>query len=307
MKREKMNYTLIVLTKKSNIFSYVGKTLDVETFFKFDVGNSKFVRRTVRALYYFLHIFHLQKLILGKWYKYRESNKIVFMDIVSINDYIVKFVKKHKNSSLIYLWNIYKPIKRYKILLKIKENVFSFDKNDCEIYGFNYFHGFYPNIKFHNERLEFDLFFCGQDKGRKELIYKICKSVDNSKNKILIIDNIKKNINYSEYINLLIKSKCIIEIRQKGQTGDTLRTLESIVFSKKIITNNIKIVKEPYYKVENIFVIEDPENINIAKLNDFMKSEYVGIQSSDIESFYPENWIKSIFELNDNNLDNTIK
>ena len=48
-------------------------------------------------------------------------------------------------------------------------------------------------------------------------------------------------------------SRSIIEIEDIDQNGLTLRSLESIFFGKKLITDNRDIVNYDFYKKENIY------------------------------------------------------
>lgn len=45
-------------------------------------------------------------------------------------------------------------------------------------------------------------------------------------------------ISYQENLDNIRKSKCIVDVVQKGQIGLTLRPLESLFFKKKLLTNN---------------------------------------------------------------------
>ena len=54
-------------------------------------------------------------------------------------------------------------------------------------------------------------------------------------------------MSYYQYLNVLNKSKCILEILQKGGTGNTIRVDEAIAYNKFLITNNVRIKNNPFY------------------------------------------------------------
>ena len=76
---------------------------------------------------------------------------------------------------------------------------------------------------------------------------------------INIIDEkraLSNDIPYTEVQKKIINSKAILEVMQDGQNGYTLRTMESLFFSRKLITDNKAIMEAPFYNKNNIFVID---------------------------------------------------
>lgn len=81
---------------------------------------------------------------------------------------------------------------------------------------------------------------------------------------------INEYVDYFSYIDLVSKSRAIIEINEKNQAGCSLRMMEALFFKKKLITNNISIVKDPYYSRSNVFIVGKD---NEEELETFIKEE----------------------------------
>ena len=62
-------------------------------------------------------------------------------------------------------------------------------------------------------------------------------------------------LSYDKYLEKLSSSVAVLDVLQEGQEGMTLRVMESIYFSKKLITTQKSIVNEDFYNSNNIFII----------------------------------------------------
>ena len=166
------------------------------------------------------------------------------------------------------------PLKRYFLLTMLKLNninVYSFDINDCNKYGFNFHNQIintevYKDLNFDNKDFEYDLFFIGYDKNRSSELTKINNLVPKSNNFIRIIKDhtsikitdlhVEKGYSYSEYLKLLDRSKCVVELCQPNQSGLTTRSLEALYLGKKLITNNVNIKKSELFNENQVFIYD---------------------------------------------------
>ena len=167
----------------------------------------------------------------------------------------------------------------------------------------NYNTTFYlDNIYLNKKRTEFEVLFLGADKGRKSSLINIeSKLTEKGINTYLHIvpdrnssnpENIKE-ISYEEYLNLISKSNVILDFIQDGQSGLTLRTMESLFFKKKLITNDISIMNHDFYNPMNIFVLgRDDES----HLKEFITSTYCEIETAVIEKYDFNNWLERFNE-----------
>ncbi|WP_313490746.1 hypothetical protein [Sphingobacterium multivorum] len=228
--------------------------------------------------------------------------------ILSANQYSFRIAKiidsyNFRNKRLIFwYWNPVDRVGSPRSLSSAWEK-WSFDKRDCEKYQLKYNNTYYFKKFISNTEgngIEYDVSFVGQDKGRLPLLLDIEKQLKRSgislyyhvvkdKTSYLAYDY-KERINYNRILGILKLSKVLLDIVQEGQSGLTLRIMEGLFFSKKIITNNCDVVKYDFYDSNNIFIWGiDPEE----KLVDFIKADYSPISQEVLEAYTVNNWLNN--------------
>lgn len=214
---------------------------------------------------------------------------------------------------IVWYWN---PVSSCKLDLKDLKNVecWSFDKEDCLHYGFKYNTTFYtPDISEDqgSNKIIYDAFFVGEDKGRYFLLKNLEKELNAQGliTKFIITSprwtNIKLNklwkmkkrnydkaISYAEVIHYIKQSKMIVDIYQKGQTGLSLRPMEALFYKKKILTNNKYIKQSNFYNENNIFLLGKD---NVSSIKCFLEKPYQKIDFNILESYSFEAWFKRFF------------
>lgn len=75
-------------------------------------------------------------------------------------------------------------------------------------------------------------------------------------------DFIYNKISLEDTLNLISNSKFVIDIALPNQHGLTIRTFEALANGTKIITNNKEIKNYPFYTSQNIYILEDENDIN---------------------------------------------
>ena len=90
-------------------------------------------------------------------------------------------------------------------------------------------------------------------------------------------------------------SKIILDIAHSNQEGLSFRPYEAMGLRKKLITTNKSIVNYDFYNPNNIFLIEDVNNIVIPE--EFFKSDYEDIDPSVRDKYYIKNWINKIINV----------
>lgn len=140
----------------------------------------------------------------------------------------------------------------------------SYDKNDCEKYGFLYYPTSYTvqDIPDDDSIQESDVFYCGMAKRRYDEILSNFVFFENHKliSDFIVVaseDQIDKRqggihyrstyLPYEEYLQHVKRTNCILELMQGGATGYTLRVWEALVYGKKLLTNNPAILEAPFY------------------------------------------------------------
>jgi hypothetical protein len=101
-----------------------------------------------------------------------------------------------------------------------------------------------------------------------------------------------KPINYNEYMEIVDKSKAIIDTEAPKQTGLTMRTFEVLGKEKKLITTNINIMEYDFYNAANILVI-DRNNPVID--DNFLNKTYKPLSPELYYKYSIDGWLEDIF------------
>lgn len=156
---------------------------------------------------------------------------------------------------------------------------------DANAFGWSYYPDCYSRGDISSKReITTDIVFIGVDKGRSELAWEVYEYMrgNGCKCDFLIVDPKnrpraaepgfkykKRMIPYSEYLDRVQKSNCILEITQRDLNYCTLRTMEALAYGKKLITTNKNIVYEPFYNSKRMQTFSKPEDISL----DFVKKQ----------------------------------
>lgn len=259
--------------------------------------NISFIFRVIRK---FLNKINIYPSILnGNWVKLiHEFDKIILFDNASSKDPVAKYINnriKEDVSLYYYYWNpIFvanstEYIKQYASKFKL----YSFDERDVLKYNIEYNTTIYSKyIILKNCELEYDIYFVGKEKGRFKIIKEL-EDIFNAYdlkfyNYIITKENNLPRVSAEDNLNNISKSKAILDILQKGQSGLTLRVLESIFLKKKLISNNLALKEYKFYNPNNIFIIGYDD---YKDLNEFISSPYVDISQEIVYYYDIEEWI----------------
>lgn len=183
--------------------------------------------------------------------------------------------------------------------------IYSFDKSDCEKYGWVYTTNLYSKTELpENNNPENDVYYIGLDKGRSQQVENIYYMMTEQGIKcdfIIIAENgktfdngkglryLNHRIDYSEVLQGVNNSRCIMEIVQNGQSGMTMRPYEAIFYNKKLLTNNRNIKNMDFYRPDYMMVFSSDEDISI----DFLKDQST-VDYEYHNQYSPINWVKNI-------------
>ncbi|MCS3868280.1 hypothetical protein J3D55_001196 [Chryseobacterium ginsenosidimutans] len=236
----------------------------------------------------------------GDWRKHVTTIDTVIIFATNRFDFIEYLADNYPDIRIIvWYWN---PVFRCFDPSKLKrKNIeyWSFDEDDCKKYNLKFNTTFYfDNIDVDkNEAIKFDVIFLGADKKRKSVLDKINKDLTAIKIKTLfhiVPDKGQPNpqdikpLPYYDYLKLVSQSSCILDYIQAGQSGNTLRPMESIFFRKKLITNDKNIRKERFYDPANIFILDHD---NFENINDFINGSYHEIRSELVNYYDFSTWL----------------
>ncbi len=227
--------------------------------------------------------------------------------------FLKKFRDNHPNTQFIYYsWDSVRYF-NYLPLRPYFDKQFTFDRNDSEQYKINYLPLFYSKefeelsnrvgdtkfdllflASYHSERLRFIISFL--DDNQDKLFVKVILYMSKYRYYLekLKGTRIKKTmvtfkpLSFNSYIELLSKSKAVLDYTPSLQSGLPIRIIEAIGAGKKLITNNKLIERETSIQ-EMVKVYQSGDN-----LKSFLEEDI--IYGEGIKGYSLDNWIKKIIE-----------
>lgn len=233
----------------------------------------------------------------NKKIKKNANNIFVFFDS-NIHVYeknFVHYLKEEYNAHVVLLLvNSIHSIQEHNpnYFRDVFDLVFTTDPSDANKYAFNYLKGVYSKkltleTRFNTE-IEQDIFFVGANKGRLDMLHNVASKLNQyGVNYAINITNVtepeqrhdikvqyNKRMDYDEVIKNVVSSNCILEVVQKGQSGITLRTIEAIIYNKKLLTNNTNIINSDLFNPQYMRVFTDIEDIDVNFILNKEKVDY---------------------------------
>lgn len=121
-----------------------------------------------------------------------------------------------------------------------------------------------------------ELYFCGHDKNRRELLLAIYDRLTAAglRCSYRVVTSVKENqkklgVTYSEWtpydvcVSELRKANCVLEILPEHNNESTLRYREAVIYNRKFLTNNPEIVHMPYYDPRWMRAFASAEDIDL--------------------------------------------
>lgn len=210
---------------------------------------------------------------------------VIYTDVSAARTDCKYLAKKNKDKNITMILTMVNTMARRGSLIEKRlpyfSQVFSFDRKDCERYGFIYHPTNYSMVTMKDiHQITQDAFFVGVSKGRAHILTSIYErlTAGGAKAEFYISGmesgvERRQGIHYNQWISYdqvlknIRKSNCIVEVMDELQEGVTLRTMEAICYNKKLLTNNQSIKYTPYYETGNIQVFNKVDDIDI----DFVK------------------------------------
>lgn len=278
---------------------------------------TKYVPRFIRKKFYYKTLKHeyLKKCkrnddIMFVFSMYKMEDEPYFHNFMSfLKSYYVNAKFVYYSFDIVSTWHNMTP--QY-----IKENfdlILTFDQNDAQKYGFEFYEGIYSKIdgieeKAEKEGLSSDVMFVGADKGKFELLFKIFKYLSDAGKKcdfrlVSLDDGIEEKLKkeykwekfnkgfrilyknsvftfndycpYYKTLSIIGGTKCMLDVPLGTQDGSTIRLQEAVVYGKKLITNLKEVKDKPYYIKENFMVFDKVEDIDVNFIDEpYVKNDY---------------------------------
>lgn len=282
--------TLVLKSNRTEMEQYFIEHMNNE-----DCTAAPYYKSIVKNKYiHYIAVIWMQKLQLpfasfwyGSWKKrIKTYQKIILFDRVWGYE-IIRFLKKNNPNCRIIFWYWNTLIDYDMLPQKYRElcECWTFDPVDAKKFNMNYNNQFYFPQNTQQSVCNIDAIFLGADKGRVSILSEIAEELEKADKsmKIIVVGKSVKDshsaiefcrgeMGYYQYIELMKKSKCIIDVEQKGQTGIALRVLEALMFRKKLITTNDTVKSLEFYTPENIFIWGKDDEKSIGT---FIDSPYI--------------------------------
>lgn len=260
---------------------------------------------------YLAHIPHCS-FFWGDWKKHIKTAKKVIIFDYGYQRGMENYIHKVNPNCEVYLfyWNIITPKRINYKLFTDKTAIYSTDQMDCIKYHFKYNNMFYCERYYepYQSYTENKLFFLGVDKGRadlllylKEIFEKVGIKCDirllvshSNRKKRAELRSIQTNerLSYQDYLSQLRNCNLILDITQKGQIAPTMRVMEAIYLSKKLITNNQSLSDYDFYNKNNIFILPNEyDDSLIDELNNFIECPFIPYSNEIREKYGFSEWV----------------
>jgi hypothetical protein len=250
----------------------------------------------------------------------KDIDYLFLVNAETIDTHKINKIKElHPNIKIYtYMWDSIKNKKKSMQYLPLSDKFFTFDPNDIKIDSkIKFLPLFYIRDYEHivtNESCDYDISFVGtihsdryqvvkgiQTAGLKVFYYFFSPSKILFKLQQLLHKNFREiepqDIDFElfkkeQLLDVISKSKSIIDIEHPDQKGLTMRTMEMIGAKKKLITTNSNIKEYDFYTPENICVID---RTNPKVPHNFLENDYKELPIEIYEKYSLKSWIGKIF------------
>ena len=274
-----------------------------------------FSKKINKIIYLPFKEFLIRKLI-KKYSKIFDSNSnicfLLFGNCLVYEKYgLSKIIRNYyPNSKVVFFFQdlVCKSIYREEFLKNNRDNadlIYTFDYGDAIKYDLKFHNLPYSDLNrlFNGVEQIYDISFVGKAKDRYEEIINAYKYLKKQKFKLgFFIVGVPKEkrvfadeinyldfIPYKDYLKIEAKSKCILEIMQKGGTGNTLRVNEAIALNKLLISNNKMLLYNPFYDSKYMKVYENLEELDIREfINSIKDIHYDNKEKIYLSSFFKQ-------------------
>lgn len=260
-------------------------------------------------------------------YKSIRNQVYDYVLVVNVEAMPISFLKKVREINpyavlILYMWDSLSNKKNTVNYLSLFDRVYSFDPEDCKrncTISFRplFFLNEYSKLS-HKQNYKYDFSFVGTaHSDRYLLIQKIYNQIQNLGLKsywYLYLQDLKlfywnkltnssfakahlhdfryKALSKDKVLDLVEKSRIIIDIQHPNQIGLTMRVIEILGARRKLVTTNTSIKDYEFYHEDNILVI-DRENPIINK--EFCNKKYQPLDDCIYYKYSLDGWLEDIF------------
>lgn len=232
-----------------------------------------------------------------------KRNYVIFQTGIKFSAHYIERLKRERNACIV----LYMPdnIRTMKIAQNKDEflrfcrhyhvdQVYSFDKKDCEEFGTEFF-DFYSMLptKVTQTKLENGkpkVLYVGGCRSKERLntlhaLYNRLKEQAHCTFYLNGVDSVDANrdgiiynhpLSYAEVVELVQQHDVIVEIMNGNQAGNTLRLKEAVCYNKCLLTNNPFVKDSPYYHPDFMLIFKKVDDIDLSRFAKDVDYKYNG-------------------------------
>ncbi len=264
-------------------------------------------------VYKVMYLLHLPccSLFWGPWKKPAKTAKQVIIFDYGYQRGMERYIHRINPGCQVslFFWNKINRYNKGHLHFSNADAIFSTDPEDCRKYGLKYNHIFYPGDFFtpHTPSKGQDkLFFLGIDKGRAPYIFSLKNVLEESglscdirvfshtsdsayreRFQDILTD---ERLSYSKYLDQVADCNVLLDVNQEGQSALTMRVMEAIYFSKKLITSNRFIPDYDFYDPRNILVLPEEGLPAAEEIRNFLNKPFHPYPDSILKNYSFEHW-----------------
>ena len=232
-----------------------------------------------------------------------QQDEIFIIRPDMLSDDLLDFIKSYTNKFIAYYYDSTRRFSRKVDIIPIFDKVYSYDRLDVSTYDLDFLTNYIFEESNHQEN-EVQFFNISTNDYRFPLLENLANYLKQHKWSYNIqvyngsempaehVEIITTQKSITEVSELIQKAKIIVEIQRTEQVGLSFRIFEALGHRKKLITTNKDIVNYDFYHPQNILVV-DEHTIEIPE--DFVSSPYIEIDEKILSKYKIENWVQSIF------------
>lgn len=244
----------------------------------------------------------------GRWLRMGKFKRLIVVHAADLTLPAARHAARRFPDARVVFW-FWNPAAKRTDPLRAQGNgleLWSFDIDDCARYGMRHNTQFeFAEIAQIGERVspDVDLGFFGADKGRAAQLsalaecaetlglshrFQVVPSTDGELERYPLLVSTAP-ISYPALLNKTARARVIVDIAQEGQSGMTLRTLESLYLRRKLMTNIRSVRDSPLYDPTRVFVLGEDD---LDDLPAFLRAA-PSTPSARLWSYYDfDNWLR---------------
>ena len=232
-----------------------------------------------------------------------KRNYIIFQTGIKFSAHYIERLKRERNACIV----LYMPdnIRTMKIAQNKDEfqkfcrhyhvdQVYSFDKKDCEEFGAEFFDCYSMLPVNHWAIAKEDdkprILYVGgcRSKSRLDTLHALYDKLKDQAHCTFYLNGVKSEhanhsgiiynhlLSYAEVVQLVQQHDIIVEIMNGTQAGNTLRLKEAVCYNKCLLTNNPIVKSSPYYHSDYMQIFDNVEDIDLLRFSHDVDYHYQG-------------------------------